>query len=283
MLVRERHPYGYPGEVVFDKNLPRVEHSLKEVFTADVVHYHDEVFLRRSSRRRTYFLEKLDYHVARSLMKNIVFHFHGTAIRDPLQRTRNAAYFREKLVVATPDLLPFVPPNATWIPGPVDTEIFYPNRVIRDDKVRIGYYDPPYDWGLLVNTPEKTRRVIRSLGREKILESPAYRLNWSDMPHYYNGVDIWIDKMNLDFYGLSACEAAACGIPVIAHIGENERGLVPECPFLQSSYSGLSEAIEYFMEENTRRYMGQKCFDFVKKVHEASRICEMTSKVYQSN
>jgi len=205
-----------------------------------------------------------------------------SSIRDPDERRRSQRFFGEKLMVAMPDLLPLMPSHAVWVPHPVDTEVFFPKPERRTGVVEVGFYEPTNEWGRVVNTPDNTRQAIRKLGREDVRDRSARDLPWSEMPEYFNRLDIWIDKMNLNFYGVSACEAAACGVPVIAHLGENEKSLVPDCPFLEASYANLGEVIDYLTDENTRKYVGRKCLDFVKRVHEAGQVCDLVSAVYDS-
>ncbi len=280
VMVKELHHFRYPQERVYYGNIRNTFHAIGGILSSDIVHFHDGPFLRRSRSLRTYLLDKLDYNTAKSVRKRIIFHFHGTSIRDPSARQRNSAFFNEKLLVATPDLFPFVPSHSVWAPHPVDTELFYPRRSNGNAQVVVGFYQPPTPWGQLWETPQMTLDVVTGLSAKEVKPSPAAGLPWAKMPSYFNEIDVWVDKMNLDFYGVSACEAAACGVPVVAHIGENERAFVPDCSFLQANYGTLSRTLEYLMEENTRKYVGQKCRDFVLKVHSASRICELIRRVY---
>ena len=256
VLVRGPHPFGYPGEKVYESNLSRFTNASKEILSSKIVHYHDETFLSRTSRSVTFLLDKADYRLAKMTRKNIVFHFHGS-IREPLVQFRDSEFFREKLIVSTPDLLPYVPSRARWVPNPADVEMFKPNHRVGSEEVRVGFYEPVEKDVRRISNPDKVRQLILQLKNTRAL--PAYNVPWEQMPNYFNSLDIWIDKISLDFYGISACEAASCGLPVVTHVGENEMSFIPDCPFLNSNWEKLSEAIEYLSEENTRRYVGRKC------------------------
>ena len=60
---------------------------------------------------------------------------------------------------------------------------------------------------------------------------------------YWKHIDVWVDRFGLDFYGFSSVEAAACGIPIVCQIGEKELGLVPKCPFINTTTSELVDVL----------------------------------------
>ena len=280
VLVREPHPYGYPGELVYEANRSRLRHALWEITASNVIHFHDQLYLRRSSKWRTSLLEKLDYRTAKLMNKRMVFHFHGSSVRDSRERSKSSQFFGERILVSMPDILNLVPKGASWVPHPVDLELFYPNRKEEPGSVKVGFYNPQNEWGQLRETPRQTSQIIHSMPGKKFQESPATNIPWKRMPEYFNGIDIWVDKMNFDFYGVSACEAAACGVPVVAHIGAEEMSLVPDCQFLNTDYVKLGDTLEYLSEENTRKYIGQRCKEFVCRFHAASRICDIVQQAY---
>jgi len=282
VLVQEPHPFGYPGETVYTRTSRKLLHGLTSVLSANVVHYHEGPYLVNLPRRYSR-LAELDYKVAKRLKKRMVFHFHGGEVREPARRAASERFFSEKILVATPDLLKFVPKHAIWLPYPVDTELFFPNRKETTDTLRIGYYEPVTDYVRLF-TPgrELIEGAIEGISGTEIKLSPAQKTPWKDMPAYFNGIDIWIDKIRINFYGLAAAEASACQIPVITQIGEQEMSYLPDCPFINTKPESLKDAIEYLCEENTRKYVARKCFDYVGRIHRASDAVQRLDEIYRS-
>ena len=193
-----------------------------------------------------------------------------------------AEFFQERSIVSTPDLLNQAPVGATWLPNPVDCEVFFPRRPSSSKTIRVGYYDPVSDYVRQLVKPESIAKILRSQTFRRVEGVPARGLPWLRMSEYFGTLDVWIDKINMSFYGMAACEAGASGVPVITKIGEEERTFVPDCPFIDLTHQSLQGAIEYLSEENTRRYVGSRSLDYVKRKHDALRIVEELDRIYRS-
>ena len=281
VLVADPHPFGYPGETSYE-DFSMLFHGLEHVVLSRVVHYHTGAYIRGQHRWFNRFSKNIDYRLARSVHRKILFHFHGAEIRDENARVISSQFFRERSVVSTPDLLESGPHGSVWLPNPVDSELFFPGHLGNSEKIAVGYYNPISDYVRLYNKPEFIERTLSSMEGRGIVGTPASCLPWMGMPKYFNSIEIWIDKISMSFYGVSACEAAACGVPVITQIGEEERTYVPDCPFVDLSRESLQSAIEYLLDENTRHYIGQKCLHYVTERHEASRIVKSLDQIYES-
>jgi hypothetical protein len=283
VLVAERHPFGYPGEIVHSTMFGKLVHSLSSVALSDVVHFHEAPYIFHPSQVYLEYLHNIDYRAARKLKKRIVFHFHGVEIRDPKRRKYSSPFFSETLLVATPDLLQYVPRHATWLPYPIDTELFSPEQRTFNPGLTIGYYEPVSSYvRLFAGNRKLIEDATKDIRQPGIRLSAAQNIPWTKMPKYYKSIDVWVDKIGLNFYGVAACEASACEVPVITQIGENELTYLPDCPFLNVKPQNIRGAIEYLYEENTRRYVGRKCLDYVNRVHEASAIVNRLDDVYRS-
>ena len=281
VLVPELHPFGYPGERSYG-NFSMLTHGVKEVIWSGILHYHTGPYIMGRRRWYSRLSYGIDYRLARFLGRKILFHYHGEEIRERRRDETKPEFFREKSIVSTPDLLTQAPAGATWLPNPVDCEVFFPKPRNSSNTVRIGYYDPPSDYVRRFNKPEYVEKVLASQTGWRVEGIPAKGLPWAEMPDYFARLDLWIDKVNMSFYGMAACEAGACGIPIITQIGEDERTYVPDCPFIDLTHESLEEAIEYLLEENTRRYVGLKCLDYVRRTHEATRVVEELDRIYRS-
>lgn len=61
--------------------------------------------------------------------KKVVMHFHGSDIRGKWSDKEQYWKCADKVLVSTEDLLQDAPSDATYLPNPVDTELFYPQEV----------------------------------------------------------------------------------------------------------------------------------------------------------
>lgn len=268
VIVRHRHPFGFD-----EKAFGRIE-GLLALTQADVAHYH-----------WTSWVEKLpvlgvrnpDARLLSSLAKPIVSHFHGDDLRKGLVKIQ---FKPNHTFVSTPDLLAYAP-FGEWLPNPIDCEIFTAVGSESPPDIRIGYYDPP-GGGVYVPT-EIITLAIAKLRKEgwKVEAAPATNIPRVNMPEYYHSLTIWIDKLEGGFYGMMACEAAACGLPVIASTTKVTRYM--DEPVFYEFNGNLAEDLRYMLENpEERNKIAQTGRAYVHKRHEASIIAKRTDEIYNS-
>jgi len=157
------------------------------------------------------------------------------------------------ILVSTPDLLTFLPPEkGVWLPNPINIEMWRPKpRTEKDHTLVIGYYNPP-EGEEKIYSVEHIERAIKNLKRKgfNFETKPIYWKPHRDMPSYYSSIDVYVDRLGMGWYGLSACEALASGLPVITYIQEDLRHLLlGKEPFLTSSKENLEKNLELILTD----------------------------------
>jgi hypothetical protein len=183
--------------------------------------------------------------------------------------------------VSTPNIMELIK-DATFIPLPVDTESFFPARA-PNEPLTIGF-----------NASTLDKRKIRFLVNQQIadaaesLKHKGVQISLKPQPvnlthslmheQYWKHIDVWVDRFGLDFYGFSAVEAAACGIPIVCQIGEKELGFVPRCPFINTT---TSELVDVLVETD---FLGKKLKkahrQFAVQVHDFAEVAALCKRRY---
>jgi len=241
---------------------------------ADVAHYHWTSWIEELPLLG---LRNPDARMLSSFGKPLVAHFHGDDLRKDLAKIQ---FNPNHTFVSTPDLLAYAP-TGEWLPNPIDREIFTPNERELPSVILIGYYAPP-GGGVYVPT-EMIARAIAELQKSgmKVEGAPATNLPRAAMPEYYRSLTIWVDKLDGGFYGIMACEAAACGLPVIASTTKISQYL-DERVFYEFS-GNLAEDLRYLLQdENERMKIAAVGKAYVQRRHDAAVIAKRTAEVYSS-
>lgn len=278
VFVDRFHHYGYPDEKLVQRFTGRFYKWLHEVIYADILHYHERFFIRPPSK----VIRRFEINVPHYVGKKVVFHFHGSELRKEKKRERFYPFLNYPIIVAMPDLLKYAPAHAEWFPHPVDTKFFSPNSK-KSEKVVVGFYEPHDKYPALFTGAETIRKSVKELRLygKSIEIKEAYLIPWIEMPNYYNAINIWIDKTGLDFYGVSAVEAASSGLPVITEIGDEALSLVPDCPFINVPRNKIKGAIEYLSEENVRKHYGKKCREYALRLHDSDKVASKLLDFYR--
>lgn len=87
----------------------------------------------------------------------------------------------------------------------------------------------------------------------------------------------------MGWYGLSACEAMASGLPLIAYTRNDLRHLLPSKePFLISSKENLQESLEMLLSnESLRNQLTQRGKNYVLDVHDGLKVAKTLVKKYE--
>lgn len=204
LLVRKRHPYSFPNETVLHASVPMFLFKvLKLCGDYDIVHVHGLSY-------RPFF--NANIFCLKAFGAKLVLHLHGTEIRESHNRlsTRAAIEVSSKVLVSTPDLMPYCP-KAVWLPTPIDP-IFRPlDNLSRHGKAL--YFRKWYEQG--------KERVIRmeceKMGLE--LTIPDRPISYRKMPILLNRFEVFFDRFVIPSLSKTAFEALACGCKVISWKG----------------------------------------------------------------
>lgn len=190
--------------------------ALKNMSGFDIIHVH-------GLSDFVYVIKK--YHPG----KPVVLHYHGTDIRRRWNMRRIHWSQADAILVSTPDLLRGAPERATYLPNPVDPELFYPNPNTHE-------IDPDSALTLRLGAVELAKRLAEKHGlklcvhsrNKKFLEMPQFLKQFS----WYIDVRRDNDGKLLSRAGssgsLTGLEASACGLKVINTDGEIRLKLPPQ-------------------------------------------------------
>jgi glycosyltransferase involved in cell wall biosynthesis len=204
LVVRIRHPYGFPNETVLNTSaLMFVFRVMKLCRNYDIVHVHGLSY-------RVFF--NANIFGLKALGAKLVLHLHGTEIRESHNNlsTKTALKISDQILVGTPDLLYYCP-RAVWLPTPIDP-VFKP----LDNPRRYGkalYFRKWYE-------PGKERLVRMKCDRMGLkLTIPDKSIPYQEMPFFLNKFEVFFDQSSIPSLSKTAFEALACGCKVISWKG----------------------------------------------------------------
>lgn len=216
-----------------------------------------------------------------------VLHFHGADLRVASMHRELKEIIDDLTIVlvSTPDLLTFLPSEkGVWLPNPINVEMWRPKPRIETQRAPVvGYYNPPYDdKNYCIDLVEMGIKHLKTKGLNFEIK-PVYWKRHHEMPSYYASIDAYVDRLGMGWYGLSACEAMASGVPVITYIREDLRHLLPSKePFLISSKEKFEENLEMMLcDEDLRRQLAQRGRKYVLETHNGLRIAKSLVDIYQ--
>jgi|SRR5665647_596328 len=254
--------------------------------------------------------------------KPYILHLHGTDLRvyskgyTPLALgLRRLIKNANKIIVSTPDLLDevsYLRKNATFLPNPINFNIFKPFQSKRDlhDGTEFVLFHPAsqsptkrndilinsfsevvrqgYDarlllveWGSLIN---ESKKLIEKLDLRKNIEWIKH-INRADLPDYYNASDIVCDQFLLNGLGLVTLEAMACGKPVVTknipHTFKTAYSTALPLSPIDNEISTTNEIIRLLESSDLRKKVGLKCSQWVAKEHSDSKILSLLSESYE--
>ncbi|MGD0177133.1 MAG: hypothetical protein ABSC50_09955 [Candidatus Bathyarchaeia archaeon] len=264
VVVRQQHPFGFEEEYE-----PSLYRPILRFARADVVHYHSPPWITSMLNGR---IRSPDVALMRAIGKKVIFHYHGSEVRGRHVKPAFAS------IVSTPDLLEWVA-DAKWIPNPVDFEMFKPTEVKHGEEFVIGFYG-----GDQVNCPRDViLTAVNALIQRghRILLVEATSTQFAKMPGLYAKLDLWIDKLG-GFYGLSAAEAMACKIPVMANVSKVKHFLASD-PFIHTSIETFTADLERVAGDASLRHTAnERGAQFVRDVHDPIKVAQAVLDLYES-
>ena len=182
----------------------------------DIIHLHElDVFLRSFERRR--------------ISKPVIMHYHGSDIRGGWRGKRKNWKLAARVIVSTKALLNGAPEGVTYLPNPVDTDLFYPNPNPREVSPNSALTFKHGAVDLAEELAEKYGLELSVHRRNKtFLEMPSLfrQFSWYiDVKR--NGAGVLLCRKG-GSGSLTGLEASACGLKVINSDGEIRDGLPSE-------------------------------------------------------
>lgn len=269
VLSTAPHPFGFKEDFLLPPlrlgpyGTLRRRLEWRKYYDFDILHSHSE--------------SQLPKYVLSHWRRRLIQHYHAAKVTGPLYSADVPSF------ASVPNILKVIP-SATWIPLPVETEMFSPGSKVPHDTVRIGYCMQSTDPTKQLFVPCKEIDIAaKKLGTKAQLFPLQNIVPHGQMPRYYGQIDLWVDRVGLDFYGFAAVEAAATGIPVVTQIGENERAFAAGCPFVSVDRTGVTEAIISLVgDKSLREALGIRAREYVTEVHDSIKVAKRCLATYES-
>lgn len=178
--------------------------------SADLVHVHS--------------LDRVLPWVERLYSKPVVMHYHGTDIEGRWEEKKGRWRRAEYVAVSTPNLLEGGPPNAVYVPNPVDTDLFRPMRGERDPNSAVSFR-----YGMDTDA----ERVAKEFGLN-LSWLERWSIGYEQMPETLSRYAYYIDMRKPPGHnvarsvGKAALEALASGCKVIDWEGRIIEGFPAE-------------------------------------------------------
>jgi glycosyltransferase involved in cell wall biosynthesis len=251
IMAREFDKYGisrFYKEYVIDTTREEfVQRSLDEARSADVLHIHSRSDMVFKFRKRFGNSKKiiLEYHGSdiRGIKKQELPHrsklsdlavrgiFTYRRMRDRILRIQlNAQRMADAVMVSTPDLLPLVS-NAIYLPNPVDTDHFTPDKVsLKPERAHALTMDTEaIDIRLTLDYCKKNN-VKADIDVYNRIKNP---IMYGDMPTFLKKYALYVDVRYVDGRILenlskTALEALACGLDVLDYKLDRRHSLPSE-------------------------------------------------------
>ena len=243
-----------------------------------------------------------DLPLLRALGKKIVFHFCGCEVR---RRDLNLKEYdlsgchectslvclskhhppfsqADRLLVATPDLLEFVP-GAELMPGPVDLSEWQPEPFHdKQPEEPIKILHAPTDRGI-----KGSNYIIAAVERLKQRYNVELLL-LENVPHaevkaFCSQADIVVDQIMIGAYGTVAIEQMAKGKPVVCYIRPDLRQYYPtNLPIVSATPATIYDELERLvLNPDLRRTLGAQGIEYVGEVHDANKVAARMIDIYK--
>ncbi|NWF87073.1 glycosyltransferase [Candidatus Bathyarchaeota archaeon] len=180
----------------------------------------------------------------------LIGHAHGSDLRSSLRHPVWGRIVRynlkncDKVIVSTPDVLGCARKyriDAEYLPNPVDTELFYPKPLLKNDGKKRVLIASDSNWN--VKGTDMAIKALAEIKDEVNVSIIAHGVDFyrtaalassldlhltilPKVPHerlneYYWNADVVIDRFKLGSLGMVSLEATACGRPVVAYVSSN--------------------------------------------------------------
>lgn len=251
-----------------------------------------------------------DCYVALKLGKHpLIGHAHGSDLREVIRSKKWGWIVKynlrncDKILVAQPTILNVAKEfneTAEYFPIPYDPEIFYPNSLLKERKIKRVFLASAHDFRIKgtdkllnalakVSVPIKIKTIKhgRDLEKsEKLARNLGLKVEFIDkVPHNRMNELFWESDLILGSFGIGqldtvAIEAMACGRPVVHHVW---RSHFPNCPLEEiSDIRHAARIIDELLsdrkkaEERVKKQLG-----YVLNTHAANVLVGTLMRVYE--
>lgn len=244
--------------------------------------------------------KNIDLPILKSLGKKIIFHFWGGDIRRKInvdgmeenaeddgdrntkKKIKRLLSFSNGAIVATPDLLSYVP-NSQYVPIAIySSELPLPQTDIHKKGRALRILHAPTNRGL-----KGTKHVLPVIERLKNEGHEIELILVEKIPHdqiyqYIQQADIVLDQFLVGWYGLLSAEAMAMRKPVMCYIRDDLKGYCPGLPILNTNTENIYNNLKLLIENpDLRNELGEKGRRYVEEMHDAIKIARQLISCYE--
>lgn len=213
--------------------------------------------------------------------KPIVLHHHGTKYRRDAAAYDAAVAGHEPgavAVAATLDLLD-IGPHLTWVPHPVDIDALAAHRNLARGKRRLRVGHSPTN-----RAAKSTEAFLAACKRVDVEPVLIEGQSWAECLRIKGTCDALFDQTTYG-YGVSAIEAWAMGIPVVAGGApstlDRMRETFGELPFIEATEDTIADALDQLTDTKTRSTWGRKGKAHAKRWHDGRETVVRLTPIYQ--
>lgn len=234
-----------------------------------------------------------------------IIHAHGSDVRGRAGSVSGRVVLRalgraRAVLVSTPDLLDDVGPNATYLPNPIDTNVFAP----ADTAKLAPTNERPTVFVFSQLIEVKGAKTLLAAARLMKAQAPDLRIIALSGGTYDNEardcgiemlprqtrvqlaallaqVDVVVGQLILGSLGLSELEAMACAKPVVAYVRE---GLyVRDVPVVsaRTAEQVAQECASLIADAACARTLGQRARDYVLETHDTEVVVAQLASIYE--
>lgn len=260
----------YPSREIFSRFGIITKTFLKNTHY-DIFHLHDGGILPLDADAKFWF----------TMFGKVIVHWHGSKIRR--HKSPLFSKYAKYTFVSTPDLLQYVK-DSEWLPNPLIPDGL-PIPQNRDDNDEVTIIHAPTD--KVAKGTMKIEVAVKALIKEgyKINFQIVENTSHEETIRLLSRADVVVDQIvpSVGTYGMVSIESMAMGKPVLCYIkNDYYEDFYRGCPIISAEFDDLVEKLRNLIEdENTRRLLGVKGIDYVRKMHDAENIAKRTIKVYE--
>lgn len=261
ILITYTNPFNYESDKTIFLSLRspisllNIPAYLIELLTASRIHIHGYAPLKG-----------VEVPLLRLAGKKVIRHYHGSELRG--KKVSFLDSFSNKFFVSTPDLLQYAT-KAIWLPNLVNEKEIPAKKQKTDNTLTILH---------IPSNPEIKGSSYIDSAISKLSEE-GYKINYikktgishKETLELMAESDIYIDQLNIGFYGVSALECSLIGVPVICFINPDFRVLTP---YINSTKDTILETIKkvYNMKKSELSQIGEYEKEFYKNLAGVSYV-----------
>ncbi|MDO5628707.1 MAG: glycosyltransferase [Mobilicoccus sp.] len=178
--------------------------------------------------------------------------------------------------VSTPDLLEDVP-GSIWLPVVVDSSAWDGPPTSFDRQVPVVLHVPSRSQ---IKGSDAADTVGLMLHEEGLIEYRRLEgVDPAEMPGHVRDADIVIDQLAIGMHGVASVEAMRAGRVVLAHITDETRAVLPDCPVIEANPDTLEQVLRDLLTDRDHgREAAAAGQHYAREVHDGRKSAEILTE-----